>query len=552
MRSPVSFDRSSGLAGQSRQRSPLVRARFHSVAICLAAATVGTAGCSKSTLSLGPDAGNPDGGGGNPGPDGGGGNPGSSDGGVSVLEHHNHPSRDGVYVDASLTKTAAAGMHLDPAFNATIQGPTYAQPLYLDNGPGGQDLIFAATEQNIVYALDAASGSVVWQRTLGAPVPLSRLPCGIINPLGITGTPVIDIETRTLFVDAMTTPDQGPTKKHLVFGLSIDDSTIRPGWPIDVSAVVTSPTQFNSAVQSQRSALALLNRTLYVAYSGLFGDCSTYHGWVLGLPLASPPTVTAWHTRALGGGIWGPSGVASDGTSLFVATGNTIGTSVWQDGEAIFRFDPGPVFSGQPASYFTPDDWKYLDDADLDLGGTGPVLLTLPGSTPLSLVVALGKNGKAYLLNRDNLGGQSPGGLFSATVASNEIITAAAAYTTAQGSYVVFRGQGTNCPGSAGDLVALKVSGSPPSFTTAWCANQNGAGSPIATTTDGLANTIVWSVGAEGDNRLRGFDGDTGQVVFAGGGPSEAMGFVRRFQTPIVAKGRIFVAADNRIYAFKP
>jgi hypothetical protein len=498
-------------------------ARFLAATISLAVAAVSATGC-KSASS------------GNTG----------IDGGVSVLEHHNHPSRDGVYVDAALTKTAAGGMHLDPAFNATIQGPTYAQPLYLDNGPGRQDLIFTATEQNIVYALDAATGSVVWQRNLGAPVPLAQFPCGNINPLGITGTPVIDLETRTLFVDAMTTPDQGVTKKHLVFGLSIDDSSIRPGWPVDVSAVVTSPVQFNSDVQNQRGALALLNRTLYVPYGGLWGDCGTYHGWVLGIPLANPSSVGVWHTRARGGGVWAPSGVASDGSSLFIATGNTAGTTIWQDGEAILKLGPGPVFNGQPASYFTPNDWKYLDDFDLDLGGVGPVLFT-------SFVVALGKNGKGYLLDPNNLGGQSAGGLFSATVTTDEIITAAAAYTTPQGSYVVFKGRGTNCPGaSIGDLVAIKVSSSPPSFITAWCATQNGAGAPIVTTTDGSANTIVWSVGAEGDNRLRGFDGDTGQVVFAGGGPSEAMGNVRRFQTPIVAKGRIFVAADNRIYAFRP
>ena len=519
----------------------LVRARLNAAAICLVVAAVGTAGCkSTSTVSPGPDGGSPDGGGGNPG----------LDGGVSVLQHHNHPSRDGVYVDASLTKTAAAGMHLDPAFNATIQGPTYAQPLYLDNGPGGRDLIFAATEQNIVYALDAATGSVVWQRSLGASVPLAQLPCGNIDPLGITGTPVIDLETRTLFVDAMTTPDQGQTKRHLVFGLSIDDSTIRPGWPLDVSATVTSPLQLNSSVQSQRAALALLNRTLYVPYGGFWGDCGTYHGWMLGIPLANPSAVRAWHTRALGGGVWGPSGVASDGSSLFVATGNTAGTSIWQDGEAIIRFDPGPVFNGQSTSFFTPNDWKYLDDTDLDLGGTAPVLLTL-GSSSSSFVVALGKNGTAYLLDPNNLGGQSTGGLFSATVTGDEIITAAAAYTTLQGSYVVFRAHGTNCPGTPGDLTAIKVSSSPPSFSTAWCATQNGAGSPMVTT-DGGANTIVWSVGAEGDNRLRGFDADTGRVLFAGGGPAEAMGNVRRFQTPIVAKGRVFVAADDRIYAFRP
>src|SRR5258708_6783274 len=129
----VSFARSWGLARESR-----MLARFLAATIPLAAVTAGTAGC-KPTLNY------------SAAPDGGGGNIGI-DAGVSVLEHHNHPSRDGVYVDAAFTKTAAGGLNLDSAFNATIQGPTYAQPLYLDNGPGRQDLIFAATDQNIVYA----------------------------------------------------------------------------------------------------------------------------------------------------------------------------------------------------------------------------------------------------------------------------------------------------------------------------------------------------------------------------------------------------------------
>src|SRR5438874_1412592 len=106
---------------------------------------------------------------------------------------------------------------MDPNFHSTIQGPVYAQPLYFDGGSGGRDLVFAATQQNLVYALDATSGSIVWQKKLGEPVGRPSLPCGNIDPLGITGTPVIDAASRRLFVDAMTTPDGGTTKKHLVF-----------------------------------------------------------------------------------------------------------------------------------------------------------------------------------------------------------------------------------------------------------------------------------------------------------------------------------------------
>jgi len=196
---------------------------------------------------------------------------------------------------------------------------------------------------------------------------------------------------------------------------------------------------------------------------------------------------------------------------------------------------------------------------DADLGGSGPVLIDVPGATPSQLVVALGKNGVAYLLDRTNLGGIGTGngtngeGIQSALVSTGVIINAAAAYTAASGTYVVFNtsGTGVGCPGTPGNLVALRIGASaPPSISVAWCADSGGKGSPIATTTDGSSDPVVWAVGSEGTNRLQAFNGETGDVLFSGGGADEQMSLVRRFQTPIAVNGRIFVAADNGLYAF--
>jgi hypothetical protein len=356
---------------------------------------------------------------------------------------------------------------------------------------------------------------------------------------------VIDPASGTLFVAAMTTPDDGATKRHLVYALSLADGSVRSGWPVDVSATVTfAGTRFDSAVQNQRGALALLGGVLYVPYGGHFGDCGAYHGWLVGFPISSPGTPTAWATGAVGGGSWAPSGVASDGASLFIATGNTFGATEWSGGEAVLRFSPGPHL----VDHFAPSDWQALDAQDLDIGGTGPLLVDVPGATPSRLVVALGKNGLAYLLARDDLG-QVGGQLFSSPVASGEIINAAAAYSTASGVHVVFKGSGVGCPaGQSGDLTALRiVPGAPASVTTAWCANQGGLGSPMVTTTDGRAESIVWSVGAEGDGMLHAFDGDTGAEIAA-----VPVGAVRRYSTPILAGGRILVAGDGAVYAFRP
>lgn len=471
---------------------------------------------------------------------------------VSVLQYHNGARRDGVYVDSTLTKASAATFHTDPAFKAEIHGAIYAQLLYVAGGAKGKDIIIAVTEENNVAALDAGTGKTVWSRNLGAPVPLRNLPCGNINPLGITGTPVIDMASRRIFLDAMTTPDRGITRKHLVFALSIEDGSTLSGWPVDVSATVTSGnTAFDSSVQNQRGALAFVKGKVYVSYGGHYGDCGRYHGWLVGIPADKPNAPKAWATGAPGGGSWAPGGVASENGVIFISTGNTFGITAWAGGNALLRFGPGPVFSGKAADYFTPGNWKELDEDDLDLGSTGPIILDMPGSRPSKLLVALGKDGKIYLVDRANLGGVG-NQVAVAEVAANAIIGAAAVYTTLLGTYVVFKGNGRHCPaGRSGDLTAVRiVPGAPPTVRTAWCAKQNGKGSPMVTTTDGHAEAIVWSVGAEGDNRLHGFDGDTGQIVYAGGGPADVIGPVRRYQTPILAGGRIFIAADNAVKAF--
>jgi hypothetical protein len=480
---------------------------------------------------------------------------------ADVVMHHDNPSRNGLYIDPLITQAAAQTAHRDPTFNAVLPGPTYAQPLYVANGAGGRATLIVATEQNDIVALDASDGSRIWMRNLGTPVPLSTLGCGNIDPLGITGTPVIDPTSRTIYLDAMTTPDAGTTKRHLIYGLSLDDGSTLQSWPVDVNTLTFGGTAFNSAVQNQRGALMLNGGYLSVPYGGSFGDCGSYHGWVVAVPVANPGGASTWATDAFGGGIWAPGGLSSDGTSIFAATGNTFGAGTWMGGEAVLRLGPGATFSGQPADYFVPSNWQALDNAGAEIGGSGPVLVDVPGATPSQLAVALGKNGVAYLLDRNNLGGIGTGngtsgeGLFSATVATGEIINAAAAYTTVSGTYVVFNshdGTGVGCPSpSTGNLIALRIAAAaPPSFSVAWCAANNGTGSPMVTTTDGSSQPIVWTVGAEGTNRLYAYDGETGATLFNGGGANDAMTLVRRFSTPIAAAGRVFVAADSQLYAF--
>jgi hypothetical protein len=325
----------------------------------------------------------------------------------------------------------------DLNFNGTISGNVYAQPLYIEGGPGNRAKFIVVTESNNVYALDAITGTVIWQRNVGVPVT-SGLPCGNISPLGITGTPVVNLASRSLFFDAMI---NGPTKRHFIFSLNVDTGAINPGWPVDVNAKATyNGVSFTSSILNQRAALGLVNRVVYVPYSGHFGDCGTFHGWVVGVPVNNSSSMTAWATTAIGGGIWGHGGVASDGTNIFVVTENTFNTleATGVVVEAIIRLQRGPVFSGNPTDYWAPTNWLSLDNGDIDLGGCGPVLIDVPGATPSQLALALRKDGKAYLLRRNNLGGITAP-ITSANVANYVAGQSAATYRTNQGTYFVFR-----------------------------------------------------------------------------------------------------------------
>ena len=163
-----------------------------------------------------------------------------------------------------------------------------------------------------------------------------------------------------------------------------------------------------------------------------------------------------------------------------------------------------------PTDYWAPTNWFSLDNSDTDVGGVSAMLIDVPGANPSQLVLALGKDGNAYLLNRNNLGG------ITAPVAQlnvDGVISgqSSATYHTSQGTYFVFRPVATQ-------IKAYKITAtSPPTIVFAWSVSQSGQGSPWVTTTDGTNNAIVWVVGAQGDHRLHGYNGDTGAVVYAGG-----------------------------------
>jgi hypothetical protein len=472
---------------------------------------------------------------------------------ADVVQHHKNATRDGVFIDPGFLSSAATGLHLDSTFAGVLNGPVYAQPLWVENGPAGAEAFIVATETNHVTAI-GSTGTTIWDKTFGAP-NTGGLPCGNINPLGITGTPYVDAVSRAIYFDAMTTgPTDADASKtgpaHMVYAISLDDGSTKAGWPINVNTAVTG---FDSSHQNERGALQLVNGILYVPFGGLDGDCDPYHGWVVGIPVATPGTgIQWWATSAARGGIWGPGALPSDGTYVYPVTGNTEGASTWGGGEAVVRLSAGPAFSGSTTDYYAPANWTTLDGNDQDLGGASNFLFDMSCAAFPHLVAAPGKDSNLYLLNRDDLGGIG-GELSKTSVASGELKAAGAAYHTALGTYLalyVNGASGINCPnGRNGNLVVVKIStGNPPIPTVAWCSKESGLGSPIVTTTDGYSSVIVW----DANNRLYGYDGDTGTEVYTGGGPTDKMNqTMQYFNSFIETKSRIAIAVQNRLYVFR-
>ena len=460
--------------------------------------------------------------------------------GASVTEYHNDPARDGTFTTPGLSWAAAASLHVDENFHGTADGAVYAQPLYWRAPGAPHGLLIVATEADEVDALNADTGQTVWHAQLGRPVPLAQLPCGDIDPLGITGTPVIDASRGAVYLDAMV--EQNGTPQHLVFGLNLSDGKVLPGWPVNVRQALRG--NFDPMVQNQRGALALLGHRLFVAYGGQFGDCGDYHGRVVGLATDPPHVVASWVTRANKGGIWAPGGISEADGALFFATGNTDTGANWADGEGVFRLSPDLARFPNPHAFFAPDNWKMLDDEDLDMSGVTPLPFDLPGGA--RRLLALGKDGDAYVLNRGDLGGFN-GQLARLHVANSEIITGPAAFLEGADETVVFQARGALCPNGTfgGGLAALAVSAS--SIRPLWCAPLQGRGAPIVTTTNGHADPIVWVDGAQGDERLHAFRGDTGAPLFTS---ANTIPDVRHFETLLAANHHLYIAEDGRIVAF--
>jgi outer membrane protein assembly factor BamB len=407
---------------------------------------------------------------------------------LNWLTYHADNSRSGNAPPLNFTSISLKWKSLQ------LDGLIYAEPLVLGNS------VLVATENDSVYSLNASTGSVNWRLNLGSPVPRSALPCGDIDPTGITGTPVIDPNARLIYALAFLNPQH-----HVLFAIGVDDGRIRFQQQAD-------PQGMNPTVQQQRAALSLANGYVYIPYGGLFGDCGSYHGLVLGIKAdGSGGTVSYQVPTSREGGIWAPSGAAIDSSgNLYVATGNGASSSAFDHGNSVIELSP----SLNELGFFAPSNWAQLNTADTDLGSVGP---TFVGNHTL---FQIGKEGVGYLLNVSALGGIG-GQLFSMNVCGGAY--GGLAYSQ---PYVFV-------PCTNG-LVAVKVTGQ--SFQVAWRNTGFFAGPPIVT------GSAVWTVDRSGTLHVYALDG---RSLF-----SYNVGNAVHFTTPSSGAGEAVVAAGNQLIAF--
>lgn len=485
------------------------------------------------------------------GGNGGGGGSVPLDTSASVLERNKHASRDGNFLQPTLSKAMVMTMTADTLaanYGTGAGGDVWSSPLYMESGPGGKGAYFVAFTNNDVRALDETTGNLLWKANIGSAPSQSGAGCGSIKPIGIISTPVIDADSKTIFVAGGI--GTSSIQRHEVHALKIEDGTEQSGWPLDVSKVANLSTPFMASPQNQRSSLSLVNGTVYVAYGGHVGDCGNYHGWVFGIDAKDPTKAGGWATLGEGEAIWAAGGMASDGTSIFAVTGNSTvkaSTRDASDSEEVVRLTGLAQFDRNDKNLYFPNSWKTMDMQDADFGATSPVYVEIPGATPSKLVVALAKDGHMYILDSTNLGGMGKP-LVDLPVATGSMVvrTTPAAYTASDGVHVVFGSlDNSMCPGkpkAAAAMVSVLIqAGSPPTPKISWCAPLDSEWAPIVTTTDGQHESIVWYMS---NDKMNAVDGETGAKVWTS---SDTCANVQKWTSPIAVKGHIVVAARSKL-----
>jgi uncharacterized repeat protein (TIGR03806 family) len=519
---------------------------------------------------------------------------------VSVVTYHNDNARDGANTNETLLTPGTVNTNnFGLLISYPVDGFVFAQPLYVANvvipGKGTHNVVFVATENDSVYAFDAdnnvgANGGLLWHTNLGI-APLSnngefggRYHGGVYVDLtpevGITGTPVIDPVSGTLYVDVLTREVTTTTNYyHRIHALNITTGTEQPYSPVVVTASVPgtgvggnrSVVTFNARQQAQRPALTLAGGKLYVAY-GSFADTDPYHGWVMAFnatnlaPLTNyifnttpNATTTAFGGNAGEGALWmGGNGLCVDAnTNLYLETANgsfSQNTNGGDYGDSFVRLSTSNQLA--VADYFTPSNQAAMQSADSDLGSGGPLLLpdAVGSAVHPHLIVGGGKAGIIFLVDRDNMGAYSA----SADRDVQEFGAGAGSFfcTPAYFNYQIYY-QGIGSVLKAFAITNGFISTTP---TSSSGTSFNGFGTTPSVSANGTKNGIVWAIQTDGTS-----PSDTGAGILHAYNATNlsqeiynsSQNFERdnpgagvKYSVPTVANGKVYVGAQYALSVF--
>jgi chitodextrinase len=497
---------------------------------------------------------------------------------AGVFTHHNDDARTGQNLNETvLTPANVNASTFGKLFSYQIDGIAHASPLYVANvnipGVGVRNVVYVATEHDSVYAFDADGGgsSPLWKVSFINPaagvttVPNSDVGecCDIAPEIGITGTPVIDTATRTLYVVAKT-KEGSNTYRHRLHALDIATGAEKFGGPVVITASVpgtgvgsqNGTLSTNALRENQRTALLLYNGVVYFGF-GSHGDNQPYHGWVLGYNASTLQRVFVYTpTRnGEGGGIW------QSGGGLTI---DSAGNFYFATGDGTFNANSGGVdfgdsfiklsASGTVLDYFTPHDESTLNNNNLDLDAGGMILLPdQPGTHP-HLLVSAGKNGSIYLVDRDNMTH------YHATDQNVQTLVDIFPFgTPLPGNYsspVYFNGSVYFAPVTDSvqsfRLTNGLLSTSPTSTSPETYPYPGGS---LAISANGTSNGILWAVQKNGNEPgvLRAYQaGDLRSELYSSdeAGSRDALDPAAKFSIPLVVNGKVFVATERSLAVF--
>jgi hypothetical protein len=521
---------------------------------------------------------------------------------VNVLTYHNDNARSGQNTNETILTPANVNTNgFLKLFTTQVDGYVYAQPLYVSGlnipGKGVHNVVFIATEHNSIYAFDAdsnlgASGGLLWQVNLGLSAATPNTDFGnqygpyttLVPEVGITSTPVIDLASGTIYVDAFT--HDGPQLyNHRIHALNILNGAEQPSSPVVVAASVPGQgydnvngiVSFNAMQELQRSALTLAGGMVYAAYAA-YDDTDPYHGWIIGFeasslqPLTnfvfndSPNSSGSTSSGETGrGGIWmSGNGLAVDAnTNLYVVTGNgafdgtssTLGTEF---GDSVVRL--ATTNGLEAADFFSPFNQNHLAAVDEDLGSGGPLLLpdSVSNLAHPHLMAVSGKEGKVYLLDRDNLGRYNSFGDAGVVQEVADVSNGTWSSPAYFNNLLYFLGSGD--VGSSDVMRAFLVTNG--SLVTApVSATTSPFGFPGATpsvSAGGTNNAIVWALQTDGYDTsspatLHAYNAyDLSQELYNSdqAGARDRCGAAVKFAVPTIANGKVYVGGEYSFSVF--